>query len=229
MARRRANTPAAHTERCAQRRMRQRRWAAAASPSSGRTSLGPDLDTARRLRAEGAGDEAQQCRASSTPITTFSVASPEIHVASIAPSAADLGVRMATIGNTLRSPWSADDGSPPSRKAHEQYPVKIRVLEEQRATIRRRSATLTVPSRQRRPVRIDNIATLGARPRPEHDPARRTGSSRSQIVRRRRAGPRARRGVERRRGDVAASACRPDTVVPAAAGRRRSSTRRPPT
>src|SRR5207248_4836454 len=72
--------------------------------------------------------------------------------------AADLGVRMATIGNTLRLAVAGDDRISFYKEGQEQYPIKIRVLENQRrdaAEIGR----LTVPSLNS-PVRIDNIARV---------------------------------------------------------------------
>jgi HAE1 family hydrophobic/amphiphilic exporter-1 len=65
---------------------------------------------------------------------------------------------MSTIGNTLRLMVAGDDIISYYREGTEQYPVKIRVLENQRrdiATI----AKLTVPS-VTGPVRIDNIARI---------------------------------------------------------------------
>ena len=49
--------------------------------------------------------------------------------------AADLGVRMATVGNTLRLMVAGDDEISTYREGGEQYPVKIRVLESQRRDI----------------------------------------------------------------------------------------------
>jgi HAE1 family hydrophobic/amphiphilic exporter-1 len=72
--------------------------------------------------------------------------------------AADLGVRMATIGNTLRLAVAGDDEISNFREGAERYPVKIRVLENQRRDIEQ-IGRLTVPSPSG-PVRIDNIARL---------------------------------------------------------------------
>jgi HAE1 family hydrophobic/amphiphilic exporter-1 len=88
----------------------------------------------------------------------LNVSNPEIHVAVDRRRAADLGVRMATIGNTLRLAVAGDDQISFYKEGQEQYPVKIRVLENQRrdaAEIGR----LTVPSATG-PVRIDNIARI---------------------------------------------------------------------
>jgi HAE1 family hydrophobic/amphiphilic exporter-1 len=72
--------------------------------------------------------------------------------------AADLGVRMATVGNTLRLAVSGDDEISFFKEGAEQYPVKVRVLENQRRDIEQ-IGRLTVPS-PTGPVRIDNIAHL---------------------------------------------------------------------
>ena len=65
---------------------------------------------------------------------------------------------MATIGNTLRLAVSGDDEISFYKEGQEQYPVKIRVLENQRGDIEQ-IGRLTVPSANG-PVRIDNIAQL---------------------------------------------------------------------
>ena len=88
----------------------------------------------------------------------LSLANPEVHVAVDRKRAADLGVRMSTVGNTLRLAVSGDDQISFYKEAAEQYPVKMRVREEQRRDIEE-IGRLTVPSAVG-PVRIDNIATL---------------------------------------------------------------------
>ena len=65
---------------------------------------------------------------------------------------------MSTIGNTLRLAVSGDDQISFFKEGQEQYPVKIRVREEQRGDIEQ-IGRLTVPS-SNGPVRIDNLATL---------------------------------------------------------------------
>ena len=119
--------------------------------------LGPDLDqiveySKRALAA-----------AESVPSITevkigLNVSNPEVHVAVDRKRAADLGVRMATIGNTLRLAVSGDDQISFFKEGQEQYPVKIRVLENQRGDIAE-IGRLTVPSANG-PVRIDNLARL---------------------------------------------------------------------
>src|SRR3982075_4715836 len=90
----------------------------------------------------------------------LSISNPEIHVAVDRRRAADLGVRMATIGNTLRLAVAGDDRISFYKEGQEQYPVKIRVLENQRRDAEE-IGRLTVPS-PTGPVRIDNIAKAEA-------------------------------------------------------------------
>jgi HAE1 family hydrophobic/amphiphilic exporter-1 len=89
----------------------------------------------------------------------YSDASPEVQVAVDRSRAADLGVRMATVGNTLRLMVAGDDEISTYREAGEQYPVTVRVLESQRRDIDM-VGKLTVTSTSGQPVRIDNIAQL---------------------------------------------------------------------
>jgi HAE1 family hydrophobic/amphiphilic exporter-1 len=65
---------------------------------------------------------------------------------------------MATIGNTLRLAVAGDDRISFYKEGQEQYPVKIRVLENQRRNAEE-IGRLTVPS-PTGPVRIDNIARV---------------------------------------------------------------------
>ncbi len=120
--------------------------------------LGPDIDTLY--------DYSQQIleKAQATPSlvdakTDYSDASPEVQVAVDRARAADLGVRMATVGNTLRLMVAGDDEISSYREGGEQYPVKIRVLESQRRDMDA-VGKLTVSSLSGQPVRIDNIARM---------------------------------------------------------------------
>ena len=119
--------------------------------------LGPDLDQIVEYSKKAL--EAAQNVPSLTEVKIgLNVSNPEIHVAVDRKRAADLGVRMATIGNTLRLAVSGDDQISFFKEGQEQYPVKIRVLESQRGDIAE-IGRLTVPSANG-PVRIDNIAQL---------------------------------------------------------------------
>ncbi len=119
--------------------------------------LGPDLNqladySMRALAQAQKMPELQDVKLS------LNISNPEIHVAVDRKRAADLGVRMSTIGNTLRLAVAGDDEISNFREGAEQYPVKIRVLEDQRRDIGA-IGRLTVPSASG-PVRIDNIAKL---------------------------------------------------------------------
>ena len=119
--------------------------------------LGPDLRQLSEMSLR-ALDAVQHMPSVTEPKLSLSVSNPEIHVAVDRRRAADLGVRMSTIGNTLRLAVAGDDRISFYKEGQEQYPVKVRVLENQRrdaAEIGR----LTVPSAAG-PVRIDNIARI---------------------------------------------------------------------
>src|SRR3954471_11603810 len=119
--------------------------------------LGPDLDEIGEYSKQALA-AAQNIPSLTEPKIALNVSNPEIHVAVDRKRAADLGVRMATIGNTLRLAVSGDDEISFYKEGQEQYPVKIRVLENQRGDIGQ-IGRLTVPSANG-PVRIDNIARL---------------------------------------------------------------------
>src|ERR1044072_8938745 len=93
--------------------------------------LGPDLRqlTEYSLRAL---ERAQRLPSFAEAKLSLSVSNPEIHVAVDRRRAADLGVRMSTVGNTLRLAVAGDDRISFYKEGQEQYPVKIRVLENQR-------------------------------------------------------------------------------------------------
>ncbi len=120
--------------------------------------LGPDLNrlTDYALKAFTA---AQQLSSLADPKLSLSISNPEIHVAVDRKRAADLGVRMATIGSALRLAVAGDDEISTYREGAEQYPVKVRVLEQQRRDIAAIGA-ITVPSANGTPVRIDNLARV---------------------------------------------------------------------
>jgi HAE1 family hydrophobic/amphiphilic exporter-1 len=119
--------------------------------------LGPDLDQLSEFSLKALAT-LQKMPSIAEPKLSLSVSNPEIHVAVDRRRAADLGVRMATIGNTLRLAVAGDDEISNFREGAERYPVKIRVLENQRRDIGE-IGRLTVPS-PTGPVRIDNIAKI---------------------------------------------------------------------
>jgi hydrophobic/amphiphilic exporter-1 (mainly G- bacteria), HAE1 family len=120
--------------------------------------LGPDLGRLAEYSLKALA-KAQKVPSFVEPKISLNISNPEIHVAVDRKRAADLGVRMATIGNTLRLAVAGDDEISNYREGSEQYPVKIRVLENQRRDINA-IGKLTVPSLTGVPVRIDNIAKL---------------------------------------------------------------------
>jgi HAE1 family hydrophobic/amphiphilic exporter-1 len=119
--------------------------------------LGPDLSEIASY-SKRALAEAQKLRSLADVKITLNVSNPEVHVAVDRKRAADLGVRMATIGNTLRLAVAGDDEISFFKEGPEQYPVKMRVLESQRGDIAE-IGRLTVPSATGT-VRLDNIATI---------------------------------------------------------------------
>jgi HAE1 family hydrophobic/amphiphilic exporter-1 len=119
--------------------------------------LGPDLDQLADYSLKALA-EMQHMPSIGEVKISLSVSNPEIHVVVDRKRAADLGVRMATIGNTLRLAVAGDDEISNFREGAERYPIKIRVLENQRRDIEQ-IGRLTVPSATG-PVRIDNIAQL---------------------------------------------------------------------
>jgi HAE1 family hydrophobic/amphiphilic exporter-1 len=119
--------------------------------------MGPDLKQLADYSLK-ALEAAQRVPSLAEPKVMLSISNPEIHVAVDRRRAADLGVRMATIGNTLRLAVAGDDRISFYKEGQEQYPVKIRVLEDQRRNAES-IGQLTVPSLNG-PVRIDNIARV---------------------------------------------------------------------
>jgi hydrophobic/amphiphilic exporter-1 (mainly G- bacteria), HAE1 family len=119
--------------------------------------LGPDLRQIAEY-SKKALVAAQDLKSITDYKINLNVSNPEVHVAVDRRRAADLGVRMSTIGNTLRLAVSGDDQISFYKEGQEQYPVKVRVLESQRGDIEQ-IGRLTVPS-STGPVRIDNIAKL---------------------------------------------------------------------
>jgi HAE1 family hydrophobic/amphiphilic exporter-1 len=120
--------------------------------------LGPDMNKLAEYSLRLLG-RAQQEPSLADPKVSVSISNPEIRVSVDRKRAADLGVRMSTVGNTLRLMVAGDDEITRYREGNEQYPVKIRVVENQRRDIDT-IAKLTVPSSTVGAVRIDNIAHL---------------------------------------------------------------------
>jgi HAE1 family hydrophobic/amphiphilic exporter-1 len=119
--------------------------------------LGPDLNQLSDYSLQMLA-AAQQTPSIADPKLSLSVSNPEIHVEVDRRRAADLGVRMATIGSTLRLAVAGDDEISFYKEGQERYPVKVRVLEHQRRDAEE-IGRLTVPSPSG-PVRIDNIARV---------------------------------------------------------------------
>ncbi len=119
--------------------------------------LGPDLNEIAEYSTRALA-AAQKLPSLTDVKINLSLSNPEVHVAVDRRRAADLGVRMATVGNTLRMAVSGDDQISFYKEGAEQYPVKMRVLEDQRRNIEE-IGRLTVPS-ETGPVRIDNIAQI---------------------------------------------------------------------
>ena len=120
--------------------------------------LGPDLDVLADYSLKALA-EAQKLPSLADPKVSLNIANPEIRVAVDRRRAADLGVRMQTVGDALRLMVAGDDEISNYREGSEQYPVKMRVLENQRGDIDA-IGKLTVASSRGELVRIDNIAKL---------------------------------------------------------------------
>jgi HAE1 family hydrophobic/amphiphilic exporter-1 len=119
--------------------------------------LGPDLDQIAEY-SKRALAAAERLPSLTDVKIGLNVSNPEVHVAVDRKRAADLGVRMATIGSTLRLAVAGDDELSFYKEGQERYPVKVRVLEAQRRDIEE-IGRLTVPS-PNGPVRIDNLAAV---------------------------------------------------------------------
>jgi HAE1 family hydrophobic/amphiphilic exporter-1 len=84
---------------------------------------------------------------------------PELQVKVDRQRAADLGVRMADVGATVRLMYSGEDEISTFKEGSEQYPVTIQLLTEQRDNPDV-LARLMVPSSKVGQVRLENIATI---------------------------------------------------------------------
>ena len=137
--------------------------------------LGPDLAQIAEYSTQGARRRRRSCPAWPTSRSTSACRIPKCTspwIASALPTSACGWPPSAT-----RCGWRcrATIRSRSTRKAPEQYPVKMRVLEEQRRDIEE-IGRLTVPSATG-PVRIDNIATLERGARADRRCSARTVSS----------------------------------------------------
>jgi HAE1 family hydrophobic/amphiphilic exporter-1 len=120
--------------------------------------LGPDLQVLAGYSLK-ALEQAQKLESLADPKVSLNIANPEIRVSVDRRRAADLGVRMQTVGDALRLMVAGDDEISRYREGSEQYPVKMRVLESQRRDLEA-IGRLTVASSRGELVRIDNIARL---------------------------------------------------------------------
>jgi HAE1 family hydrophobic/amphiphilic exporter-1 len=84
---------------------------------------------------------------------------PEVRVGVDRQRAADLGVHLGDLGRALRLMVSGEDEITDFEEQGERYPVKIRVLENQRDDLRAIGG-LMVPSTRGTLVRVDNVAGL---------------------------------------------------------------------
>jgi len=84
---------------------------------------------------------------------------PELQVKVDRQRAADLGVRMADIGSTVRLMYSGQDEISTYKEGSEQYPVTIQLLPEQRDNPDV-LARLMVPSSKVGQVRLENVAAI---------------------------------------------------------------------
>ncbi len=84
---------------------------------------------------------------------------PELQVKVDRQRAADLGVRMADVGSTVRLMYSGQDEISTFKEGSEQYPVTMQLLPEQRDNPEV-LARLMVPSSKVGQVRLENIATI---------------------------------------------------------------------
>ncbi|MBI4483614.1 MAG: efflux RND transporter permease subunit [Acidobacteria bacterium] len=119
---------------------------------------GPDLQRLGTL-ALRAADEMRKLPGFGEVEASFYVSSPELKVRVDRERAADLGVRISDVAGALRLMISGEDEITTYREAGEQYPVKMRVLEEQR-TDPKRVASLMVPSSRLGLVRVDSVAQI---------------------------------------------------------------------
>ncbi len=97
---------------------------------------------------------------------TLNLNTPELQVRVDRQRAADLGVRMTDVANTVRLFYSGEDEISTYKEGSEQYPVTMMLLEQHRDNPDV-LASLMVPSSRLGQVRLENIASIqrGAGPR----------------------------------------------------------------
>ena len=103
------------------------------------TLLGPDLDVLATYSLR-AVEQAQKLPSLADPKISLNIANPEIRVALDRRRAADLGVRMKTVGDALRLMVAGDDEISTFREGAEQYPSRC-VSSRASGAISRRSAS----------------------------------------------------------------------------------------
>ena len=93
--------------------------------------LGPELKTLAdiAMRIHGV---AQKTPSLADAKVTVNISNPEVRVAVDRHRAADLGVRISTVARALRLMVAGEDEISTYREGQEQYPVKMRVREDQR-------------------------------------------------------------------------------------------------
>ena len=157
--------------------------------------LGPDLDVLATYSLR-AIEQAQKLPSLADPKITLNIANPEIRVTLDRRRAADLGVRMKTVGDALRLMVAGDDEISTFREGAEQVPRQDACPGEPAARSRSdRQAHGRLVQGRTRPHRQHRAAR--SRPRPEH-PATLQPPVLGQPQRRRRARPRTGRGLQRR-------------------------------
>ena len=122
---------------------RATRSAAAKAPAgsrSRRTSSGPTSTQIAEYSKRALAEAQKLPSLDGRRRSTLNVSNPEVHVAVDRKRAADLGVRMATIGNTLRLAVAGDDEISFYKEGPEQYPGQDPRAREPAAATSRRSA-----------------------------------------------------------------------------------------
>ena len=120
--------------------------------------MGPDMDTLTRIAKE-ANAEMSAVPSVSDMRVSLSLSNPEYHVVIDRTRASDLGVRTSDIAGAVRLLMSGDDEISTFKEGSEQYPVTMRLNQEQRDNPDVLSRIL-VPSARLGLIRLDSIARL---------------------------------------------------------------------